>query len=93
MKGLQKKRKKERKKKKTQRTTHYKHHALHTTQNVNCVVHPHSRGDIYFVCIMEPITHTISIDTGEIAECRWMEVMMNHIYIYNLFFLTIEICI
>ena len=34
----------------------------------------HGCSDIYFVCVMKPLTQEIDSCPNEIAECKWMEV-------------------
>ena len=31
--------------------------------------------DIYFICLLKPLTHEITRDTKEIADAQWMEVI------------------
>ena len=30
--------------------------------------------DLYFVCLLKPLHTDIKMDTGEIANCKWMDV-------------------
>ena len=46
-----------------------------------CFRHMHSyrwdTSDLYFTCLLRPLTSEINFDVGEIAACKWMSVS-NH---------------
>ena len=45
---------------------------------VLCYRHMHNYrwncSDLYFICLLKPLTTEIAVDTNEIAACKWMDV-------------------
>ncbi len=39
--------------------------------------------DIYFICLLKPLTDKVAIDHGEIAACKWIDVSKSIICLYT----------